>query len=124
MDSCYHVTRHVRSLHQTMPELNVSCRTIATIYDLQLTICSLENVESFDDLTLGPVQEIPLVKRFFNLPAGQAEVLQVTQSVPIFLLAICCQICCDQTAIVQTSVCRFQKTPLTFFGNINPYGTL
>lgn len=50
---------------------------LASVYDLEQTICTFESVESFDTLTIGPITEHPLVRKVFQLPDEQREVLQV-----------------------------------------------
>lgn len=53
------------------------CRMLASVYDMEQTICSFEGVETFDALTIGPITEHPLVRTVFKLPPDQQEVLQV-----------------------------------------------
>ena len=50
---------------------------LASVYDLEQTICNFESVTSFDALTIGPITEHPLVQKVFQLPVEQQEVLQV-----------------------------------------------
>lgn len=57
---------------------------LASVYDMEQTICSFEGVETFDALTIGPITEHPLVREVFKLPQDQQEVLQVF--LPYFLL--------------------------------------
>ena len=48
-------------------DFQVACRTVASVHDPDATTCILENVATFDDLTLGPITEVPLVKTCSNL---------------------------------------------------------
>ena len=50
---------------------------LASVYDMEQTICSFEGVETFDALTIGPITAHPLVRTVFKLPPDQQEVLQV-----------------------------------------------
>lgn len=50
---------------------------LASLYDLQQTICVLENVNDWDDLTIGPITEVPLVQTLFKLPPQQQSVIEV-----------------------------------------------
>ncbi|KAL0018248.1 hypothetical protein WJX77_005089 [Trebouxia sp. C0004] len=56
----------------------ITTRMLASVYDMEQTICSFEGVENFDALTIGPITEHPLVRTVFKLPPNQQEVLQVT----------------------------------------------
>ena len=50
---------------------------IATVYDLQSSICSSENVTDFDQLQVGPLIKMPLVQNLFKLPAAQEGIIKV-----------------------------------------------
>jgi len=51
---------------------------IATVFDLQASICSAEGVPDFDSLQIGPLMKMPLVQDLFQLPADQQDIMQVT----------------------------------------------
>ena len=55
----------------------IFCRMIATVFDLQASICSAENVSDFASLQVGPLVKMPLVQNLFQLPADQQDILQV-----------------------------------------------
>ena len=50
---------------------------LASVYDMEQTVCSFEGVGTFDRLTIGPITAHPLVRTVFKLPQDQQEVLQV-----------------------------------------------
>ena len=85
---------------------------LASIFDLQQTICSFEGVETFDALTVGPITEHPLVRTVFKLPPDQQEVLQVFS-------ALCASILARQPAPAASCVLQLCNDPATF-SSYNP----
>jgi hypothetical protein len=53
------------------------CREIATLADLEAYLCSTLQVESFNQLQMGPLLRHPLVVASFKPPATVVEVPQV-----------------------------------------------
>ena len=69
---------------------------ISTVYDLQISICSSENVTDFDQLQVGPLLKMPLVQTLFKLPAGQEAIIEVR--------------CCIFVLMHMTFITRHNKT--------------
>jgi hypothetical protein len=53
------------------------CREIATLADLEAYLCTVLQVESFNDLQMGPLLRHPLVIANFKPPPTVIEVPQV-----------------------------------------------
>jgi hypothetical protein len=51
---------------------------VSTLHELEKELCAMRNVESFEQLGLGPMLKHPLVQRFFMPPPALISIPEVT----------------------------------------------
>ncbi|KAL7083737.1 hypothetical protein ACP275_14G181000 [Erythranthe tilingii] len=56
----------------------IRAQSITSLYDLELAICKSQGVRRFEELELGPLLRHPLVRRYFSVGSGVAEVFKIT----------------------------------------------
>ncbi|XP_020529013.1 uncharacterized protein LOC18443902 isoform X1 [Amborella trichopoda] len=73
----------------------VGVRRITTLYELNSEVCKSEGLDNFEDLTLGPLLQNPLVRDYFSVASDVMEFPKITSQDIISHLSDFMNICKD-----------------------------